>query len=280
MNEQNMVADVSLSQQNKENDQILVVKNHIYSLLKENKLHVGDRLPSEKALSELLDVPKSAVRDALQSLKSVGLLSSVRGSGYRLTPDFDYSLADILHAMVVHSSASRRDIREVREALEIKELDLIISMGISDEHLNTLKADVDVMMRNRGNEHMTRQDAEDLVYADMEFHRTLAIASDNLFIRAFNIALNEYHDGGKAVKPETVRKRVSDELLDTHKRILDSIIEKNFQPGITALREHYAIGDRTNEPKEGDPVIQTTLFELQKRGFSTEQIMEKLMELK
>lgn len=280
MNGQDMMPDVSLAQQNKENDQIITVKNYIYALLKENKLHVGDRLPSEKALSEQLDVPKSAVRDALQSLKSVGLLSSVRGSGYRLTPDFDYSLADILHAMVVHSSASRRDIREVREALEIKELDLIISLGISDEHLNALKADVDVMLRNMGNENMTKQDAEDLVAADMEFHRTMAVASDNLFIRAFNIALNEYYDGGKSVKPDMVIKRVSDELFDTHKRILNAITEKNLQQGVAAIREHYAIGDRAIESKEGDPVLQSTIFELQKRGFSREQIMEKLMELK
>lgn len=278
MNEQETKFDVS-EVQNKENDQIMVVKNYIYSLLAENKIQIGDRLPSEKALSEQLDVTKSAVRDALQSLKSVGLLSSVRGSGYRLTPDFDYSLADILHAMVVHSSASRRDIREVREALELKEVDLIIEMGGSEEVMNGLRETVSTMLTYIDREVETEHEAEELVQADIEFHRLLAYGSGNLFIRAFNIALNEYHEGNKKAKPEAIRQRVSDELLNTHKDILDAIESGDMRKAVPAIRKHYALGDRVTETKEGDPILQSAIFELQKKGFSREQIVQKLMEL-
>lgn len=266
--------------QTKENDQILIVKDYIYSLLKENKIQIGDRLPSEKALSEQLNVSKSSVRDALQSLKSVGLLSSVRGSGYRLTPDFDYSLADILHAMVVHSSASRRDIREVREALEIKELDLVIEQGASEELLKSLEEQVKTMLSYRMRDITTEDEAEELVLTDIEFHRLLAQGSGNLFIRAFNIAMNEYHTGDRKQKPETVRQRVTDELLDTHEKILKAIQNEDMKKGVEAVREHYAIGDRIVASGEGDPVLQSTIQDLQKRGFSREQIMSKLMELK
>lgn len=265
--------------QNKENDQIAIVKNYFYSLLKEGKIKIGDRLPSEKALSEKLNVTKSAVRDALQSLKAVGLLSSVRGSGYRLTPDFDYSLADILHAMVVHSSASRRDIREVREALEIKELDLIIESEATEELINELQKQVDVMLSYIPREITTEDEAEELVLTDMKFHQLLAEGSNNLFIRAFNIALNEYHGENKKAKPEIVRLRASDELLLSHDRILKAIREKDLQSAVAAIRDHYAIGDRVTQTRSGDPLLASAIMELQKKGVSRDRIMEKLLEL-
>ncbi|MCQ2500223.1 MAG: FCD domain-containing protein [Lachnospiraceae bacterium] len=265
--------------QNKENDQIAIVKNYFYSLLKEDKIKIGDRLPSEKALSEQLNVTKSAVRDALQSLKAVGLLSSVRGSGYRLTPDFDYSLADILHAMVVHSSASRRDIREVREALEIKELDLIIEAGPSEEFLNELQEQVDLMLSYVQKNIETEDQAEELVLTDMKFHQMLAEGSNNLFIRAFYIALNEYHGENKKADPKVVRQRASDELLYCHERILKALREKDLQSAVSAIRDHYAIGDKITQARSGDPVLESAILELQKKGISRDQIMEKLLEL-
>ncbi|MDO4490967.1 MAG: GntR family transcriptional regulator [Lachnospiraceae bacterium] len=278
MNEQGVGTEFT-GAQNRENDQILVVKNHIYSLLKENRIQIGDRLPSEKALSEQLNVTKTAVRDALQSLKAVGLLSSIRGSGYRLTPDFDYSMADILHAMVVYSSSTRRDIREVREALEIKELELLIRSGDSEEIVKKLTSLVELMLSYKGRELVNEEEAETLVQADMEFHRVLAYGSNNLFIRAFNVALNEFHGGGRKVLLDSIRKRVSDELLESHQKILVAIYEEDLLKGIDAIREHYEIGDRVTEEKVEDPLLQTTLYELQEKGFSKQQIMEKLMEL-
>lgn len=280
MNRQETALDTT-ELQNKENDQILMVKNYIYSLLEEEKIQIGDRLPSEKALSEQLDVSKSLVRDALQSLKSVGLLSSVRGSGYRLTPDFDYSLADILHAMVVYSSGSRRHIREVREALEMKELELIIEMEDIQDLISEIEEQTNVMLEIRDKDVLTDEDANRLVKADLEFHRLLAHGCNNLFIRSFNIALNEYHDTNTKVTADNVRQRVTIELLDSHFRILDSIRNKELKKGVEAIHDHYAIGDRVTESKkaEGDPILQSTIEQLQKKGFSRQQIMEKLMEL-
>lgn len=265
--------------QNRENEQISIVKNHIYSLLKENRIRIGDRLPSEKTLSDQLNVSKSAVRDGLQSLKAVGLLSSVRGSGYRLTPDFDYSLADLLQAMLVYSSSSRKDIQDVWEALEIKELDLLMRGGMTEEMQRELEAAVRILLSFQGKVLNTEEDTKELAEADHLFHRSLAYGSGNLFIRAFYIALNEYRIGNKKEVEEAVGTRVSDELMAVHSRILQAIREDNLEKGEAAVREHYALYEQVKGSQEEDPLLQGAIVELQKKGFSRQQIMEKLMEL-
>ena len=61
----------------------------------------GDRLPSERQLSETLRVSRVSVRSALQNLKAQGLLSSVQGGGTHvvaLDPSMDRPLLHLIDA--------------------------------------------------------------------------------------------------------------------------------------------------------------------------------------
>lgn len=52
-----------------------LVKEHIFNQLELHNLKIGDRLPTELQLAEQLGVSRSSVRDALQALKSNGLVT-------------------------------------------------------------------------------------------------------------------------------------------------------------------------------------------------------------
>ena len=57
------------------------VKAGILEYIKNNHLKSGDQLPTEKELSEYLEVGRLSLREGLNALKSEGIILSVRGKG-------------------------------------------------------------------------------------------------------------------------------------------------------------------------------------------------------
>ncbi|MGF7059663.1 GntR family transcriptional regulator [Brassicibacter mesophilus] len=53
----------------------------IKKYINKNELKTGDRLPSERELSEIFNVQRLTVREALKRLKNEGIVYSIRGSG-------------------------------------------------------------------------------------------------------------------------------------------------------------------------------------------------------
>lgn len=65
-------------------------KKQILHFIQSRKLTVGDRLPTETELSEQLDIGRLTLREALNALKSDGLIHSVQGRGTFVTCQFDH----------------------------------------------------------------------------------------------------------------------------------------------------------------------------------------------
>lgn len=263
-------------------DPVQAVKQHIYRQMREGLLKDGDRLPSEISLSQQLDIPRNTVREALQSLKSIGLLNSVRGSGYILSPNFDYSLADVLHAMMSVSETSRQDINQVREALDKK----AISMLLQSEKLEDVLTILERLVLNMERHSILGEklDPRVCVNADREFHREIALSTKNTFMRAFNTSLNQHYDGFVALQWDQLGEEETENLINCHRKLIRQMRKGNLDGSMAAVEEHYKIAeeiisglnrDETEELKEIEKLIQG----LQKKGFSNRQIQEKLKEL-
>ncbi|WP_205409854.1 FadR/GntR family transcriptional regulator, partial [Escherichia coli] len=56
--------------------------------IRQGTLAPGDRLPTEKQLTEIYSVSRAVVREALARLKSEGLITSQQGSGVFVDPNF------------------------------------------------------------------------------------------------------------------------------------------------------------------------------------------------
>lgn len=63
----------------------VLIMDEIEKMILEDKLGPGDRLPSERAISEALSVSRTSVRQAITALAEKGLLSIQRGSGTYIT---------------------------------------------------------------------------------------------------------------------------------------------------------------------------------------------------
>lgn len=89
----------------------------VLRLIASGDLAPGDRLPSERRLTEMLEVSRVSVRAGLQQLKARGLLTAVQGGGTRIAePD---KVGDpALTALAQIDRASLLELLEIRTLLE------------------------------------------------------------------------------------------------------------------------------------------------------------------
>lgn len=71
-------------------------KKKILQYIREQNLQAGDRLPTEVELSEQLDISRLTLREALNALKSDGVVHSVQGRGTFVACNYDH-IADSLN---------------------------------------------------------------------------------------------------------------------------------------------------------------------------------------
>ena len=62
------------------------IASHVQDLIATGELRPGDRLPGERELADLLAVGRSSVREAVQSLAALGLVSVRHGHGVFVAP--------------------------------------------------------------------------------------------------------------------------------------------------------------------------------------------------
>lgn len=86
------------------------------------ELKAGDRLPPERELAPVLGVSRSALREALRVLETIGVLSAQAGrgpdAGARIVRNPDDALGRLLRLHVALGSYHLRDVLEARVVLE------------------------------------------------------------------------------------------------------------------------------------------------------------------
>lgn len=144
------------------NDQ---VQEAIKQYILDNHLQDGAKLPSENALSQQLGVSRNSVREAVQSLASLGILDVRRGSGLYVKGFTLQPLLENLSYGVLFDLHELQDMLQVREVLESGMVDLALP-HVTPERLATLDAIVGQMRRRA-------EQGESLVEEDRAFHMEL-----------------------------------------------------------------------------------------------------------
>lgn len=115
------------------------VEQNLVNLLHSRKLKVGDSIPKELELAELLGVSRTVVREALMRLRLMGLIESKKKKGSVITnPDVFSILVKSMNPYIL-SDETLRDIFELRLVMEVGMADLLVSR-VTDEDIAQLKA--------------------------------------------------------------------------------------------------------------------------------------------
>ncbi|WP_375137335.1 FadR/GntR family transcriptional regulator [Cytobacillus oceanisediminis] len=165
-------------------------------MIEHDGLKPGDRLPSERELSERLGVGRSSVREALRALELLGLIETRRGEGTFIRDFRGNQLVQLLSTFILQDQKAIRDVKETKFLIELDCLWLIIQKAEKDQLLKfknwALEAD----------------------YTEDEFFLEVVTLADNhLFLRIWMI-LKDYYNS-LDLKKMIVSKTEYAELIDT-----------------------------------------------------------------
>lgn len=138
-------------------------------------LKPGDQLPAERDLAQRLGVSRTAVREAVKTLREKGLVEAYSGRGTFITNGTSQAARQSFDLMV--------KIGQQEGSPHLAELRLILEPGIAaiaaeraeEEDLSAMREAVAVMDRSQ-------KDPDPFIEADLDFHLALAEAAANPLI--------------------------------------------------------------------------------------------------
>ncbi len=194
---------------------------------------VGTLLPSERELMAQLGVGRPAVREGLQALERMGLISIVHGEGARVKALSADSVISQISETAVHLLAGNSELlqhlKEARLAFEVA-MARAAALRATDEDIAMLRSVLD-------EHHASLGDTVRFVETDMAFHRAIASVSGNPVYMAVAQALlqwlQNFHED--VVRSPSGTEKVT---LDEHTRLFDCIARHDADGVEQAVREH------------------------------------------
>ncbi len=144
-------------------------------MIEQDGLKKGDKIPSERELSERLHVGRSSVREALRALELLGLIETRRGEGTFLRDAKTNRLVELLSSFILQDEKAIKDVKETKFLIEMDCLRLIIHKK-TDEKLKNLMKLVQ----------------EDLIQDEEFFLNIVKLADNHLFYRIWLILSDFY----------------------------------------------------------------------------------------
>lgn len=150
------------------------------------RLSHGERLPSEKDLSDRFGVSQATIREAIRALETLGLIEVFHGNGSFVRGQGDYALASALQTLLQLERVGIMEVLDVRQLLgrhsaeaaaaraTAEDLEAIAAAAARFERLNDLKT------------------VNQVVAGVIEFQRAVSAASHNpilLSLETFLLAL-------------------------------------------------------------------------------------------
>ncbi len=197
------------------------VVEQIKTLIDEGVLKPGEQLPAERELAARFGVSRATLREAVQSLSSLGLLEVRQGIGTSVSPHAT-TLEDPAYWLPWLSS-HREDVRallEVREALESKSAALAAEAvaagrGGTGAAIKALEKNIAEM-----EESAAVADVTSLVRLDLEFHSLLSQMGGNVYLLRLARSINHVFADRRAVMAIPGR---GDRSLAEHRGILVAV---------------------------------------------------------
>src|SRR6202158_1722602 len=135
----------------------------------------GDQLPAERDLAQRFGVSRTAVREAVKTLREKGLVEAYSGRGPFVTNGTSQAIRQSLDLMIrINQQEGSANLAELRLVLE-PEIAGLAAPRIEEQLLSTMRDAGAVMDRNL-------QDPDAYIEADLDFHLALAEAVGNPLI--------------------------------------------------------------------------------------------------
>lgn len=208
------------------------VIEQIKNKIKSGEIKKGDKLPSEREMSESLGVSRTSVREALRALEVIGLVESRHGAGNYIKTNFDNSLFEPLSIMFMLQESSLEEMYDLRETLELQCVKLS-AKNIEDNELELLTAILDRM-------YVARSEEESLEL-DIKFHYLIARTSRNvLLINVLEVISQLMDEFIQKSRMQILHQgNTRENLLEIHENLVRALKCKDELKACNAMAEHF-----------------------------------------
>lgn len=203
------------------------VTQALLDLFASGAVPLGSRLPPERRLAETLQVGRSAVRESLSTLGTLGLVESRPGAGTFLRAARTTMLTESMRWNMLVGESELDELLELRAALEIhaawlaaerRDADMVARLGL---HLERMREQVD--------------DVAAFIEADRAFHRELAVSTSNSRLQAL---LDITHDLLRAQATNPEARHHACVALGEHERVFEAVTAGDADGAADAMRSH------------------------------------------
>lgn len=206
--------------------------DRLKNMIADGELSPGDYMPSERTLMERFGVGRPAVRESLQSLHTMGLITISHGERSRvneLSAGTAFKQVDAIAQLLLSSEpANLEHLKETRRLLEAGIVKSAAERS-TDEDISELRNLIAEQREKIG-------DSAAFMQADIAFHRRIAETARNPILLAVSEAmlrwLFQYH---------TVLLHWSgreERTLEEHSKIVDLIEKRDVEAVVKAMEIH------------------------------------------
>nr|WP_275677219.1 GntR family transcriptional regulator [Neobacillus drentensis] len=185
-------------------------------------LKTGDKIPSERELSERLNFGRSSVREALRALELLGLIETRRGEGTYIRDFRGHQLVQLLSTFILQDQKAKHDVFETKNYIEMDCLHIVLQKADNQE-INKIKDWFEIT---------------DHFSDDEFFQRFMELSDNHLFLRLWSILKEYYHsleDNGLIYKREN------------YLNLLNAIAEKDLEKTLSAYKKLRNLSNFTDK---------------------------------
>lgn len=202
----------------------------IRDLINLKNLEPGDKLPSERTLSEKFGVSRSSLREAIQKLEFYGLLKSKPQSGTFVADIGQVAMNGMMEDILRLEEPDFKSLVETRILLELKTVRLAA--------LRRTDLDLEQMEKAMNDYKEKVLNGEDAVQEDLLFHLAIAKACGNSTMNTFMLTIT----------PEIITNfethHVCDENqalkgIQEHEDVFEAIKKQDPQLAKAKMKEHF-----------------------------------------
>jgi DNA-binding FadR family transcriptional regulator len=214
------------------------VRERLLSMIRSGEFQPGDRLPSERELMDQFGVGRPAIREALQSLGTAGLIEINHGERTRIVVPDTRNVLERMGETIQHLlQTSPTTLEQLREARMWFELGMIRTAAQTATPEDVTKLD-QALDRQR----KARHNIPEFIKADMAFHTAIAAVSRNTICVLLSEAMLEWLF---RFRRDMVRVPGSEDIaLAEHEQLVRAIAAHDVVAAETAMTEHMM---RANE---------------------------------
>lgn len=212
----------------------------VRDLITSGRLKPGDRLPAERELAQTLSVSRSAVREAIRALESLGIVEARAGEGTFVVTQTEGQGRDPISASLFQAWSTQRNLFEVRRLLE-PGLAALAARRATPEQIRKMRA---LLEAHEGRV----QRGEAYMKEDTAFHYLIAEATGN-----------------------EVLLRIVDNLMDLLRKTREASFQHPERPA-RSLKQHWAILEamEARKPAAAERHMRDHILEIEELVFATQ----------